>query len=390
MSAMKLLPTIFIGGMASVADVRYLGITHVLSVINVTLTAKSSKVKHHQVFLEDEPTANLLKVLPECIDFIDECITSGGKVLVHCQAGVSRSASVAVAYYMMLCGLSLEVALQDLADRCPRCAPNPGFIEQLKLFKAMGCKLDESNPAYKRFCLEQLGQQWEEEGTVDESQMAELPTTSSIVDLQGPLYRCRKCRKLLATSSNTVPVEATAGHKLFAFRRRGPGGSGDPEGDEAAHAEKGEEGGSGGDGGGGGDGSGTSLFVQPMRWMSGAVIGSVSGKLYCPSCNARLGSFSWAGLPSSCGIWVTPAFQLHLSRLDMEAQAGPSGPAIRRPLFGNPDGRPPHRPATLGAPPPVAVTPPLEQQPEDPIQPGGPLGARPGTESGAVEAREVA
>ena len=52
------------------------------------------------------------------------------------------------------------------------------------------------------------------------------------------------------------------------------------------------------------------------------------------SCKARLGSYNWAGSQSESGAWVTPAFQLHHSKIDtMNAQAAvPLG--IRRPLFG--------------------------------------------------------
>ena len=33
-------------------------------------------------------------------------------------------------------------------------------------------------------------------------------------------------------------------------------------------------------------------------------------------CHGRLGSFNWAGMQSSKGAWITPAFELQLSRLD--------------------------------------------------------------------------
>ena len=38
--------------------------------------------------------------------------------------------------------------------------------------------------------------------------------------LQGTTYRCRKCRRLLATQRNVVPVEAGAGPSAFPFRKR--------------------------------------------------------------------------------------------------------------------------------------------------------------------------
>lgn len=41
-----------------------------------------------------------------------------------------------------------------------------------------------------------------------------------------------------------------------------------------------------------------------------------SGRISCPKCKARVGSFSWSGAPCSCGKWITPAFQFQLSRID--------------------------------------------------------------------------
>lgn len=45
--------------------------------------------------------------------------------------------------------------------------------------------------------------------------------------------------------------------------------------------------------------------------------GALEGKLSCAHCDARLGYFNWAGIQCSCGSWITPAFQLHKSRVDI-------------------------------------------------------------------------
>ncbi|KIY91824.1 hypothetical protein MNEG_16139 [Monoraphidium neglectum] len=60
--------------------------------------------------------------------------------------------------------------------------------------------------------------------------------------------------------------------------------------------------------------------------MEGAIVGGATqGKLYCPGCGARLGSFNWAGITNTCGAWITPGFQLHLSRLDELRPRGAAG-----------------------------------------------------------------
>ena len=52
----------------------------------------------------------------------------------------------------------------------------------------------------------------------------------------------------------------------------------------------------------------SSLFLEPMIWMQEAIVGAVQGKLYCPNCQARLGSFNWSGEghvgSSDMGFWL--------------------------------------------------------------------------------------
>lgn len=57
--------------------------------------------------LKDTENENLLDYLEVCIDFIDRS-RKEGSVLVHCFAGVSRSASVITAYLMKSENLSHE------------------------------------------------------------------------------------------------------------------------------------------------------------------------------------------------------------------------------------------------------------------------------------------
>ena len=50
--------------------------------------------------LEDVPSAKITPVLPHAVEFIKSCLDQKGKILVHCFAGMSRSASCVIAYMM--------------------------------------------------------------------------------------------------------------------------------------------------------------------------------------------------------------------------------------------------------------------------------------------------
>jgi len=68
----------------------------------------------------------------------------------------------------------------------------------------------------------------------------------------------------------------------------------------------------------------TSFFLkEPPAWQS-LPAGTNDGKLFCPQCNSRLGSWCWSGITCSCGKWITPAFQLHISRIDDRKQSLPA------------------------------------------------------------------
>jgi len=61
----------------------------------------------------------------------------------------------------------------------------------------------------------------------------------------------------------------------------------------------------------------SSLFVEPLKWMTPVEDGALEGKLSCIHCGARLGYFNWSGIQCNCGSWVTPAFQIVKSKVDI-------------------------------------------------------------------------
>ena len=74
------------------------------SVINdmpeLSTRVRKLSMAHLLVDMPDMEEANLLPHFPQAVHFIRTALGNGGKVLVHCQAGVSRSASVSPACAM--------------------------------------------------------------------------------------------------------------------------------------------------------------------------------------------------------------------------------------------------------------------------------------------------
>lgn len=61
----------------------------------------------------------------------------GGRALVHCRMGLSRSAATVLAYAMKEFGWPLERALRHVRHCRPGVLPNPGFMRQLDFYQGI-------------------------------------------------------------------------------------------------------------------------------------------------------------------------------------------------------------------------------------------------------------
>ena len=116
----------------SAAKLKSLGITKVLSIINESQLLKySDNIEHKLINVADIPRQNIIQYFGECLMFIDD---NNKKVLVHCYAGVSRSATIVIAYIMWKNQLDYAEASKYLERIRPIIFPNYGFVRQLEIF----------------------------------------------------------------------------------------------------------------------------------------------------------------------------------------------------------------------------------------------------------------
>ena len=129
---------IFIGNKEIAKDVKQLkkyGITHIVNCANEL----KYLIKYHKNVFEylwlplvDSYIENINEYFSKTNQFIDDAITKGGKVLIHCSAGISRSSSVTIAYLMYKENITFDNALKKVKNERSYCKPNDGFVEQLK------------------------------------------------------------------------------------------------------------------------------------------------------------------------------------------------------------------------------------------------------------------
>lgn len=107
-------------------------IKNVLS-IGIEAPIKIEKVQYNFISCLDLPETNIWDVINKACSIINLSLRNKEVILVHCNAGISRSASVIIGYLMLNFNFNFSKAFEHvrLARNCIK--PNCGFESQLKM-----------------------------------------------------------------------------------------------------------------------------------------------------------------------------------------------------------------------------------------------------------------
>ncbi|XP_029304407.1 uncharacterized protein LOC115019153 [Cottoperca gobio] len=134
-----ILPFLFLGNERDAQDLDLLLRLNIGYVVNVTthlpLYHVNSGLRYKRLPATDNSKQNLRQYFEEVFEFIEEAYQSGQGVLVHCQAGVSRSATIAIAYLMKHTLMTMTDAYKYVRSRRPVVSPNLNFMGQLLEFE---------------------------------------------------------------------------------------------------------------------------------------------------------------------------------------------------------------------------------------------------------------
>ncbi|NWX18620.1 DS13B phosphatase, partial [Aegotheles bennettii] len=156
-------PNIYLGdawAARSKTTLQSLNITHILNAADgpysINTGAKYYKdlqIEYYGVEAFDDPSFDLSIFFYDAANFIGKALnTSGGKVFVHCAMGVSRSASLVLAFLMIYENLTLVDALKTVSAHRDIC-PNSGFLSQLR---DLDIKLNEERKGTKSSATKEL------------------------------------------------------------------------------------------------------------------------------------------------------------------------------------------------------------------------------------------
>ncbi|KAG9488937.1 hypothetical protein GDO78_005118 [Eleutherodactylus coqui] len=110
-------------------------ITHILNASHSRLRGgaenyKGMNILYMGIDAQDSPTFDMSVHFCPAADFIHKALRERGKVFVHCAVGVSRSATLVLAYLMIHHRKTLVEAITTVKDR-RGIIPNRGFLRQL-------------------------------------------------------------------------------------------------------------------------------------------------------------------------------------------------------------------------------------------------------------------
>ncbi|XP_032827454.1 dual specificity protein phosphatase 8-like [Petromyzon marinus] len=130
-----ILPHLYLGSQRDVLDRGLMLQTGIAYVLNASTSCPRPdwlpESRFMRVPVNDGYGDKILPWLEPSVSFIDHVRVSQSRVLVHCLAGISRSATVAIAYVMRTTGLSSDDAYRFVKEKRPSISPNFNFLGQL-------------------------------------------------------------------------------------------------------------------------------------------------------------------------------------------------------------------------------------------------------------------
>ncbi|KAF8793186.1 Protein phosphatase Slingshot like protein [Argiope bruennichi] len=113
------------------------GIGHILNVTREIDNFFPGMFDYQNIRVYDDESTEILHYWDKTYRYIRRAKDEGSKVLVHCKMGISRSASVVIAYVMKAYDWDLQRALEFVKTKRGCIKPNSGFLKQLEIYQGI-------------------------------------------------------------------------------------------------------------------------------------------------------------------------------------------------------------------------------------------------------------
>ena len=140
----EIIDNLYLGARPSAENLKVLELVNITHILNVTKrvpnfhekmivdSTEEPKFTYMQIPIEDSLDLDIYNHFLSATQFIDEVLKNkNNKILVHCEAGQSRSASMVLAYLLKYKNLFLKDALSLVKEKRDCISPNIGFLKSL-------------------------------------------------------------------------------------------------------------------------------------------------------------------------------------------------------------------------------------------------------------------
>merc|ERR1711971_1165553 len=189
--ATQVLPHLNLGNMRDASNISVLTRLNIRYILNVTAKAATYSIpsgfQYKHLEAADNGFQNLRQFFEEAFEFIEAAKAANSGVLIHCQAGISRSPTIAIAYLMKNYGMPMAEAYKFVKTKRSIISPNLNFMGQLWEYEQVLKNVNGSNT--KEDTID----------TIDNQNMSLGATLKSLGELKTP-------STAVAAGSNPVSV----------------------------------------------------------------------------------------------------------------------------------------------------------------------------------------
>ncbi len=147
--ATPIIPNLWLGSYDDAVNIEKLKENSVRCVLNISEECEipkiydSENIAFHQFPIKDHSDADIKSLFAKTCKIIFDCLGNGQGVLVHCRMGVSRSATIVIAFLMNF-GFSIEnpekksysECFRFVKDKREKISPNLGFCLSLREYSS--------------------------------------------------------------------------------------------------------------------------------------------------------------------------------------------------------------------------------------------------------------
>jgi protein-tyrosine phosphatase len=149
----EIITNLFLGNIIAANDKTFIDKYNIKYIINLSNENINTypNIKYKHININDDPSENIYDYFDKCVDMIEDCLNNNKAILVNCKLGLSRSASIIVAYFIKIKKLSVAESYDVVNNKRP-ININFGFLEQLNRYSLYDKKRN-LNLSFKKYFI---------------------------------------------------------------------------------------------------------------------------------------------------------------------------------------------------------------------------------------------